>query len=407
MARLKGSNQMKVRQHNSTNIKEAIYKYGPLPRLRIAHMLGLSLPTVTTKVSDMIAAGIVREQSVEEEQAEIALGRRAVNVDFVPEAAFFIGVEVAPGRRAICLTNVRANVIYEKLYESDITDYTDTVNDLVEKISICIRETGLDKNRIRGIGVGSVGFVDSRKGIIRRFHRFGWEQCPMANDLAEKTGFPVKLDNNVRARAVGEDLTNNQPRPDNFVYLYVFQGIGCPLYVRSSLFSGSTYSAGELGHMVMDINGLKCESCGNRGCLEAYASEPAILRRCRSAMEGGVETMITTLVKKPDELTMEEVLLAYRCGDPVVCAIIHTAVCYLAVAMANVVNLINPWLLIVDAYVMQEEKIREDFTEILRQNLYGINDSEITVEFKEYDRLRGAKGAAALAIQHFFIEERQ
>lgn len=407
MARLKGSNQVKVRQHNSTYIKEIIYKHGPLPRAKIARMLGLSLPAVTTKVADMISAGVVREvQAEEDEAAEAALGRKPVNVDFVPTAGYFIGLEVAPGRRAVCLTDVRANVRYEAYYPCDITGYEETIEDLAQHIEQCLKETKIPREKVLGVGVGSAGVVDSRKGIIRRFNRFHWEQCPMAQDLEARVKLPVKLDNNVRVRALGEDFISQKLRPDNFVYLYVFQGIACPLYMKSSLFSGSSYSAGELGHMVMDINGPKCESCGNHGCLEAYASEPAILKRCRGAMESGAVTVLTSTVKNPEEITMDDVLLAYSCGDPMVCTIIQMATRYLAVAMANVMNLINPQLLLVDAYIMKVPQIREDFNTILLQNLYGIQDTELTVEFKEHDKVRGAKGAAALAIKYFFIEER-
>ncbi len=176
------------------------------------------------------------------------------------------------------------------------------------------------------------------------------------------------------------------------------------MVIQNSIFSGQTAGAGEVGHMVVEIDGAKCATCGNFGCLEAYSSDTAVMQQCAEAIREG-HTMLAELAQNPANPTMEEILEAAACSDRVVNSILRGAVRYLAVALANIVNFISPQLVIVDAKLMKLPRNREYFMSQLKQNLYGLNDTEVTVEFQIRDELGGAKGAAAAAILEFFIKE--
>ena len=173
--------------------------------------------------------------------------------------------------------------------------------------------------------------------------------------------------------------------------------------IRNRMVSGQTSGAGEAGHMVIEINGKKCETCGNHGCLEAYASENALLNQCREIMDER-NTILNDIQSDPGLLTLDDILSAESQNDEIIVSTVKNVISYLAIALANIVNLISPKLVIVDSYIMKLDINRKYFIQVLKSNLYGLNDTEVEIEFKEYDSLSGAKGAVALAIKKFFIE---
>ena len=147
-------------------------------------------------------------------------------------------------------------------------------------------------------------------------------------------------------------------RPDSFAYYLISYGIACPLLVKNRMITGENASTGEAGHMVVEINGPKCETCGHNGCLEEMASERAILKRCKAAVSAGASTMLTELCPDPAEMTMKDVIMAEECNDTMVVKIMEEAVMYLGVALANIINLISPPLVIVDGYIMKVKRRR-------------------------------------------------
>ena len=194
-------------------------------------------------------------------------------------------------------------------------------------------------------------------------------------------------------------------RPDSFAYYLISYGIACPLLVKNRMITGENASTGEAGHMVVEINGPKCETCGHNGCLEEMASERAILKRCKAAVSAGASTMLTELCPDPAEMTMKDVIMAEECNDTLVVKIMEEAVMYLGVALANIINLISPPLVIVDGYIMKVKRNRRRLLEETKKHIFGLNDQEIEIEFIDFNPFTGARGGAALAIKQFFIKE--
>jgi predicted NBD/HSP70 family sugar kinase len=366
-------------------------------------MMDLTLPTITTNIAALISDGIVEELEDDRPSDAGTLGRKAKPVDVVSGSRYFIGVEIAPNRCVFCVTDLRLRDLHTLEEYRSNADYDEMIEYVARRVKELTSQYGAVK--ICGIGVGVPGFVDRRTGTIRSMGRFGWKNKPLAEDLHRRTGLPVCVENNVRVRVIGEDLLNGRIRPETFAYFFVSLGIACPLMIKNSLFSGQSAGAGEIGHMIMQVGGPKCDVCGNDGCLDAIASESTILKLCKSAMDMGRAETLSSIVEETGRLTMHEVLKAQQCNDLMVRSIVKQAVQYLAIALSNVINFMSPNLVIVDAYVMKLTENREMFSQIVKQNMYGLNDSEVQIEFKEYDAFGGCKGAAAFAIRQFFIRE--
>lgn len=404
-----GSNLEKVKIQNTESIKEVIYKYGPISRLEIAEMLQLTPPTITTNVAELIQSGLVREcenLSVSEvPQQKPALGRRRVLLEIVPDSAYAIGIESGAFGTVGCLTDLRGNVICEMQHPLAGPDYEtamDTVAEVAEKL---LQQTNISREKIVGLGIGLPGFVDGHMGTLRYGALYKWKDKAVGADVQRRTGFACRVENNTRCRALREELSSETLRPETFAYFFISRGMACPLIIRSRLHSGGMAGAGEIGHMVVDRFGPICPTCGNRGCLEAVSSETAIRNRCIQSIQAELPTMLRIICRNPDDPQMDEILQAQKCGDPIVSNIMEDAITYAGITLANIINFINPPLVIVDGYIMKEMDNQTLFLNVVRKNLFALNATEVNIEFIPFDKFRSAKGAAALVIKKFVLQE--
>lgn len=404
-----GNNLERLKSQNTEFIKEIIYKYGPISRSEIAEMLHLTPPTITTNVAHLIGQGLVRECTPacpeEERPTERTLGRRRILVEFVPDARYVIGIERGYYGTLVCLVDLRGNVIHQHQYTDDYEEYEASMDAVAQSVESFLSEINICREKIVGIGIGMPGFVDGHSGVLRYGAMYKWMDKAVAQDISRRTGFACRVENNARCRALGEELFSATLRPETFAYLLISRGLACPLVIRNRLHSGEMAGAGEVGHMVVDRFGPVCPTCGNRGCLEAIASEVAIRNRCIQSIQADLPTLLRDICKDPLAPQMSEILQAQRCNDGVVCKIMEDAITYLGIMLANIINFINPPLVIVDGYIMQLPQNQQLLIDITRKNLFSLNVTEVAIEFVPFDKFRAAKGAAALAIKKFILQE--
>lgn len=416
MGTMKGNNLTKVKKQNESLIKEVLYKYAPISRSEIAEMLALTPPTITTNIASMVERGLVYECSDAEEDGH-GLGRRPVKINFVEDACYFIGVELNPYQAAVCIVNLRGTVkgslrlpwneygfLDSRMSNLDSNDYGKTLDMLAQRIQDLIETSHTEKKRILGVGFGIPGFVERKTGILRKSTLHTWNDKDIARDLSRLLDIPVMLENNARARAIGQEMFSRDVRPETFAYYLISYGIACPLYFKNSVLDGEQEGSGEAGHMVAVLNGPKCETCGNYGCLEEVASERAIVKMVRQAIADGHQSMLTENCPNIEEIGMKEILLAQECGDNLADEVIHQAIMHLGAVLGNIINLINPPLVFVDGYIMRLKRNRRQLLEETRSHIFGLYDEEVEIEFVDFDQFTGAKGAAAMAIKKYFIK---
>lgn len=404
-----GNNLERLRVQNTESIKDTIYKHGPISRAEIAEILSLTPPTITTNVASLLQQGLVGEcesGSVEEDcAARRTLGRKRILIDFVSNARYAVGVVRGHVGTLICVTDIRGNVVAEKQYMDDIEDYEEAMDAVAGYVEDLLGGTEVPREKIAGLGFGLPGFVDGHRGFLRYGAINKWRDKNVAQDLSRRTGLPCRVENNARCCALGEELFSSKLRPETFAYFLISRGVACPLVIRNRLYSGEMAGAGEVGHMVVDRFGFICPTCGNRGCLEGVSSELAIRNRCVQAMEAGIPTLLTEVCEDPRKPRIKEILQVQQSKDRVVCSIMEDAVTYLGISLANVINLINPPLVIVDGQIMKNEENRKLLIEVTRKNLFSLNVEDVAIEFVPLDKFRAAKGAAALAIKKFVLQE--
>ncbi|NLI19957.1 MAG: ROK family transcriptional regulator [Clostridiales bacterium] len=400
----KGVSLPEARRQNRVQIKELIYKKGPITRTEVARRLGLTLPTITTSAQEMLAEGSLLERENDgKDEPNPRGGRKPLYLDVNPSAGYVIGLELGPYRTTLCLTDLRGNTIHKRLFAPVSRDYDEMVATVTRQVSDLLQKEDVPQDKFLGVGVSLPGFIESEKGVIRSSMRTGWNGKALGPDLQKSLGCPVLLENNVRVRAIGVEMFSSVPRPDTFAYYFVSKGIACSLMIQNDIFSGKTAGAGEVGHMVVQPYGPVCETCHNRGCLEALAGENAILRQCASVMENVSAETLKSLSDDEEDAKLEYLLKLQRENNPLVSAVMDNVVFHLGLALANIINFISPRLVLVEGHLMRNEQNRERLLKVTHQNLFGLNETEVDIEFMPFDQFSGANGSAALVVKKKFI----
>ena len=229
----------------------------------------------------------------------------------------------------------------------------DIVQRLVEVARDALKESGVKNGGVHGIGIGVAGQIDRQKGIVLSAPNLAnMTNVELADVVQGKLGLPVKLFNDVEAAAAGEAIFGAGRDRKDFVVVFVGTGIGGAIYRNGRPYAGATHTAGELGHMVVDVNGRLC-GCGGAGHLEAYASRTAVVRAILSGLHAGRTSslsQIATEINPSDPggsgIRSKALAQAIADGDPLTHEVLLMAADYLAAGLASIINFYNPPLII-------------------------------------------------------------
>ena len=200
---------------------------------------------------------------------------------------------------------------------------------------------------IAGVGIGAPGPLDTGRGIVIVAPNLGWHDMPLRDRIGAATGFDATLDNDANCATLGEWWRGAAQGARVVVGFTIGTGIGGGIVLDGQIFHGASDVAAEMGHMTIDLNGRRCK-CGNYGCLEAYASGPAIAARTIEELEAGTPSSITALVGGDlGTVTAQTVYQAAHDGDALALEIVRDTARFLGAGIANVVNMLNPEVVVV------------------------------------------------------------
>jgi len=232
------------------------------------------------------------------------------------------------------------------------------VDAVIERIERCVRdavdEADLSLKQIAAVGVGAPGAVDFGAGsVIFAPNMEGWKDVPLKKELEKHLGLPVFIENDCNIAVLGVYVSELKSKPRSVVGIFVGTGIGGGLILNGELFGGYNHTAGEIGHMVVDVNGPKC-GCGNKGCFEALASRTAIFQQIKAGIKDGEKTLLTEMLGDDlGDLRSGDLRKAIRRGDKFVDGIIARAAEYIGIATANLVNILNPEVVVLGGGVIE------------------------------------------------------
>jgi glucokinase len=232
------------------------------------------------------------------------------------------------------------------------------VDAVIERIARCVQdavdEADLSLKQVAGVGIGAPGAVDFAEGrVIFAPNMEGWKDVPLKKDLEKLLGVPVFVENDCNISALGVHVAELKGKPKHLIGIFIGTGLGGGLIINGELFGGFNHTAGEIGHMVIDVNGPKC-GCGNKGCFEALASRTAIFQQIKAGVKDGQKTMLTEMLGDDlSDLRSGDLRKAIRRGDKFVDKVVETAAEYTGIGVANLVNLFSPEVVVLGGGVIE------------------------------------------------------
>lgn len=219
------------------------------------------------------------------------------------------------------------------------------VRKMVEEVEELLEESGKSFTEISSIGIGSAGQIDRKNGIIIGAPNLDCYNLNLKEILQNKFNIPVFVGNDVEVATIGEQKFGAGKGCADFVCVFVGTGIGSAIVKNGHIIYGATGTAGELGHIIVDLNGRPC-ACGAHGCLEAYASRSAIETRIEGALKKGRKSCISEYLEEGKAITSSMIRKSIEREDELVTQCVSEASEYLSGGLASVINLINPELII-------------------------------------------------------------
>ncbi len=222
------------------------------------------------------------------------------------------------------------------------------IEEIVAAARNILEMVGLSPGDVVGVGIGFPGHLDYQRGIVLTTSNLpNWDNVPLKELVATKLGVEVALDNDANAAALAEHRFGAGRGVQHMVYITFSTGVGSGIIIDGHLYRGGLGTAGEVGHMTIDVDGPLC-TCGNRGCLLAWASGMALARMAREAMAAGISPGIARLAGgDPERATAEVVAEAARQGDAVAQELVERTGAFLGIGLASLIQLLNPELIVI------------------------------------------------------------
>lgn len=321
---------------------------GGISRAELARQMYLTRSAISTIIDDLKKIGLVDEI----ETGPTTGGRRPILLAINPNYGHVIGVDMGATHLRLVLTDFSAHVLEEIEYPFSVADGPDLSLQQIDRyLAELLNRTNIKLSQISAIGMGVPGPVVADTGEVTSPPIMpGWDGYPIRNHLQDLWQVPVSIGNDAELGALGEWAFGAGRGESNLAYIKVGTGVGAGLLLDGHIYRGATGCAGEIGHITIEANGPLC-TCGNYGCLETMAGGHAIARKAREAIRSGRRTQLSSIAS--EKILAVDVAAAAGRGDLVAQQIITDAGTYLGIAVASLVNLFNPGMIVIGGGVSQ------------------------------------------------------
>lgn len=261
---------------------------------------------------------------------------------------FAIGIDVGGTKIAAGLVDRAGHIVHRyTTYAHSEKEPEFVIAAIEQAYRAVLAGSGIELDRLEAVGLGFPGNTNGQAGLVLICSNLpAWDHVPLRDIVSARIGVPVVLDNDTNMAAVGEHRYGAGRGSRNMVYLTFSTGYGFGVIINNQLYAGHTGTAGELGHVVIDIGGPPC-TCGKDGCIMAYASGIGMSRMAYERLEAGADTILRKLVPADGRrIGGEQIAEAAEQGDEVAREIIRTAGYYGGVGLSMIVQLLNPEMIV-------------------------------------------------------------
>lgn len=385
-----------MRRANRAVVLTKLYREGPLSRQELTEVTALSQASVSNMVAELVSDGLVEDAGLVESDG----GRPRTLLRVSPSYAYVVGVDIGETRVQVELfdLSMRAIAKADHAFRSASPKPATVVNHTLSGLSEVIKEAGADPNRVLGMGVAVSGVVQHPQEGVVDAQSLGWNSVPLGEMLRVGTSVPVRVDNGAKALGQAEMWFGAGRGARDVVVALIGSGVGAAVVTNSSVYRGSTSSAGEWGHTTIMHGGRRCR-CGALGCLEAYVGAESILDRFRQANRGRP-------VGGGREEPMLATLIASAGSSRTAAKVLEETLDFLGAGLATLVNLLNPERIVLGGWAglaLGERYLPEIRTATGTHALRGPFE-HTTIELCELGADAVALGAATLPVAQLLAD---
>jgi len=332
LKQLRGGNRKRIKEHNRILVINYLRLNGPVSRADLARHTELGLSTITYIIDELISVGLV----IESGSGESSGGRKPAMLEFNGSVAAVIGIKIEPTRIVFGRMNLLGKIEQKLIIDLPGEAESEELNRILIENMERLEEMAKTKSPLVGIGIAVSGLVDQANSKVLYSPILARDEFDFG-PVGRHFNIPIVVENDANTFALAQVWTGMVPHHSSFLGVTVGVGVGLGIVIEGRIFRGECGGAGELGHLVIQHEGTPCY-CGQRGCLEMYASDDFVLGEARRHIALGVSTKMSD----PDRLTIEDVYAAAEDGD--ICAqnIIFKQGQNLGIGLKNLVNLFNP-----------------------------------------------------------------
>ncbi len=380
------------REYGRRALMSEIRKAGRIPRIELSERTGISRATVTTITAELLQHGLIEEVARDDGSTDSRRGRPRVDLKIRGAARLVAGVKISHLKLSLVLLDFEGRQL--ECIERNLDHSVQSPDALASLITQAVRElaeiAGHRLEDVSGVGIGIAGVVDAENGFVYWSPSLDERNVEFGQLASQHLGLPAFVDNDANLVAFAEYSFGLARGVPDFLVVTIESGVGLGLMIDGELYRGTRGCGAEFGHTKVHLNGALCR-CGQRGCLEAYVADYALLRE--ATLTSDVDTSADPGHR------IEALLSAARKDDPTARSVVDRAGQYFAMGLANLANIFDPALIILAGEQMQFDHLFEDAViEAMRKSIIRVDRDPPEVVVHKWGDLMWAKGGAAYAL---------
>lgn len=374
------------RQNGRRALLAEIRRAGPIPRIDLSAKTGISRATVTTITADLLREGLIQEVAADPADTDARRGRPRVDLKICGDARLIAGAKIAHQSVSMVLLDFEGNQLAGLetdlgQSEFDAAGFADMLADVTQQLA---EKVGKSLSDVSGLGVGIAGFVDAPRGFVHWSPSLKTRNIELGRILQDRLAHPVYVDNDANLVAMAEKSFGLGKTRKDFIVVTIESGVGMGIVIGKDIYRGTRGCGAEFGHTKVHLDGALCR-CGQRGCLEAYVADYALLRDAHSA---GLTVQ-----------SVDALLSASQAGDADATAVIRKAGRIFAMGLANIINIFDPELIILSGEQMRADHLyAQEVLDAMHGSIVQIDKAPPDVVIHEWGDQMWAHGAAAYAL---------
>ena len=372
-----------IKKLNKSMVLQILRKKGPISRASIARLTSMSPTSISRIVLELSNIGLVNETEPYSE----GLGRKATLLSICPDSIVTIGVHLDRDIIRIGIVNFVGQIIVEQEFQYDMLKHSvEEVSDKLAYIIInAIKELKINSTKIIGVGIGMPGIIDTKNGKVIFSVQLGWKNIDFVELIKKRINMETIIDNEVKLKALAESIYGVAKNSQKIALISIGSGVGSALVMEGHVLRGKSNIAGEVGHTIVDPDGMLCE-CGRRGCLQTYIAESALLAEANK-------------VHKINNIG--EIFECAANGENWAISILERAAMYIAILINNVACMYSPDTIILSGPLIDQHPMMIKLVEERRSLIWEPFKDTFNLVYSQLKKESVIIGAATLALNTF------